>query len=42
MMARGETLLKGATPQERSIPPKAFVAALAERNIQIMETMLDE
>jgi lysine 6-dehydrogenase len=41
MMARGETLIKGATPQERSIPPEAFVAALAERNIKIMETVLD-
>ncbi|HEY0547175.1 MAG TPA: saccharopine dehydrogenase C-terminal domain-containing protein [Pyrinomonadaceae bacterium] len=41
MMARGETLMRGATPQERAIPPKAFVAALAARKIQIMETMLD-
>jgi lysine 6-dehydrogenase len=42
MMARGETLMKGATPQERCIPPKAFVAALAARNIHITETMIDE
>jgi lysine 6-dehydrogenase len=42
MMARGETLMKGATPQERCIPPNKFVAALAARNIQISETMLDK
>ncbi len=40
MMARGETLLKGATPQERSIPPAAFVAELEARNIRIVETLL--
>lgn len=42
MMACGETLMKGATPQERCIPPNKFVAALAARNIQISETMLDK
>jgi lysine 6-dehydrogenase len=42
MMARGETLQKGATPQERCIPPARFVAELEARNIRIMETMLDE
>ncbi|MBV9209143.1 MAG: saccharopine dehydrogenase, partial [Acidobacteria bacterium] len=42
MMARGETLMKGATPQERAIPPQPFVAALNARNIKITETMLDE
>jgi lysine 6-dehydrogenase len=40
MMASGETLMKGATPQERCIPPNKFVAALAARNIRIRETML--
>lgn len=40
MMARGETLMKGATPQERCIPPNKFVAALEARNIRIRETML--
>ncbi len=39
-MARGETLIKGATPQERSIPPEEFVAALAQRNIKIVETVV--
>ena len=42
MMARGETLQKGATPQERCIPPSAFTAELEARNIRIIETMLDE
>ncbi|HEY0385313.1 MAG TPA: saccharopine dehydrogenase C-terminal domain-containing protein [Pyrinomonadaceae bacterium] len=41
MMARGETLLKGATPQERAIPPAAFVRALAARNIIINESSFD-
>jgi lysine 6-dehydrogenase len=41
MMARGETLMKGATPQERCIPPQRFVAALVERNINLVETVLD-
>jgi len=38
MMARGETLMKGATPQERCISPDKFVAALAARNIELKET----
>jgi lysine 6-dehydrogenase len=42
MMARGETLGKGAIPQERSVPPDAFVAALAARNINIRETVNEE
>jgi lysine 6-dehydrogenase len=37
-MARGETTHKGALPQERCIPPDAFVAALRARDIQIEET----
>ena len=35
MMARGDIKTKGAIPQELSIPPDAFVAELAKRNIQI-------
>jgi lysine 6-dehydrogenase len=38
MMARGETLRKGAVPQERCIPPDSFVKELAARNIQITMT----
>ena len=41
MMARGETLMRGATPQERCIPPDTFVAALKARKIEIKETMLE-
>lgn len=41
MMARGETLMRGATPQERCIPPETFVAALKARQIEIKETMLE-
>jgi lysine 6-dehydrogenase len=35
MMARGEIKEKGAIPQERVVPPEAFVAELVKRNIQI-------
>jgi lysine 6-dehydrogenase len=38
MMARGETFSRGALPQERCIPPDAFVAELAKRNIVIEES----
>jgi lysine 6-dehydrogenase len=41
MMARGETRIPGAIPQERCIPPEAFVAALAARNIKISESVID-
>lgn len=37
MMARGETTERGAIPQERCVPPDAFIAALAARNIVINE-----
>ncbi|MEP6924977.1 MAG: saccharopine dehydrogenase C-terminal domain-containing protein [Pyrinomonadaceae bacterium] len=37
MMARGETLKKGAIPQEIAIPSKEFIALLAERKIVINE-----
>jgi saccharopine dehydrogenase-like NADP-dependent oxidoreductase len=35
MMARGEVLHRGATPQETAIDPDAFVAELEKRNINI-------
>ncbi|HEX6182620.1 MAG TPA: saccharopine dehydrogenase C-terminal domain-containing protein [Pyrinomonadaceae bacterium] len=38
MMARGQTTRKGAVPQERCVPPDAFVAELARRDIRITET----
>jgi lysine 6-dehydrogenase len=38
MMARGETTTKGALPQERCVPPDAFVKELDARNIRIIET----
>lgn len=42
MMARGETLEKGAIPQERSVPPESFVKELDARNIKIMMTTSSE
>jgi lysine 6-dehydrogenase len=35
MMARGEVLERGATPQEKAINPEKFVAELERRNINI-------
>jgi saccharopine dehydrogenase-like NADP-dependent oxidoreductase len=35
MMARGDVLVRGATPQEKTIDPDKFVAELDRRNIQI-------
>jgi len=35
MMARGQTEKKGALPQERCIPPDAFMLELAARNIKV-------
>jgi lysine 6-dehydrogenase len=35
MMARGDILVRGATPQEKAIDPDKFVAELARRNINI-------
>jgi lysine 6-dehydrogenase len=35
MMARGEVLARGATPQEKAIDPDKFVTELARRNIMI-------
>jgi lysine 6-dehydrogenase len=40
MMARGDTTQKGAVPQERCIPPDAFVAELAARGIRIDESLV--
>jgi lysine 6-dehydrogenase len=37
MMARGDVLTRGATPQEKAIDPDKFVAELARRNIVIKE-----
>lgn len=39
MMARGEMKEKGAIPQERAVPPDAFLAELVKRNIQITTTL---
>jgi lysine 6-dehydrogenase len=35
MMARGDVLMRGATPQEKAIDPDKFVAELERRNIKI-------
>ncbi|MCA1620146.1 MAG: saccharopine dehydrogenase NADP-binding domain-containing protein [Acidobacteria bacterium] len=40
MMARGLTTRKGAVPQERCVPPDAFVAELAARDIRIDESFV--
>jgi lysine 6-dehydrogenase len=37
MMANGEVLMRGATPQEKAIDSDKFVAELARRNIKIKE-----
>jgi lysine 6-dehydrogenase len=38
MMARGDVLRRGATPQEKAIDAEKFVAELARRNIKIEES----
>jgi len=38
MAARGEVLMRGATPQEKAVQPDKFVAELARRNIIIKES----
>jgi lysine 6-dehydrogenase len=38
MMARGDVLVRGATPQEKAIEPKEFVDELARRNIAILSS----
>jgi lysine 6-dehydrogenase len=38
MSARGEVLMRGATPQEKAIDSEKFIAELARRNINIKES----
>lgn len=38
MMARNQTTSKGALPQEKCIPPQAFMDELAKRNIDVVIT----
>ena len=38
MMASGDVLSRGATPQEKAIHPEKFVSELARRNIKIIES----
>lgn len=38
MAARGDVLLRGATPQEKAVKADKFVTELARRNIRIVET----
>ena len=40
MMARGDVLVRGATPQEKAIDPEKFVAGLERRNIKIVVSEL--
>ena len=40
MMASGDVLSRGATPQEKAIDPDKFVAELQRRNITIKETLI--
>jgi len=40
MMASGDVLMRGATPQEKAIDAEKFVAELARRNIVIKESWL--
>jgi lysine 6-dehydrogenase len=38
MMASGDILMRGATPQEKAIDAEKFVAELARRNIKVVES----
>ncbi len=38
MMATGDVLSRGATPQEKAIDPEKFIAELTRRNINILES----
>ena len=38
MMARGQTLPKGALPQERCVPPDLFMEELAKRDIKVQQS----
>jgi len=40
MMAQGNVLARGATPQEKAIDPEKFVAELERRNIQIKDSWI--
>ncbi len=40
MTAKGETFMRGATPQEKAIDAEKFVAELAKRNIKITESYI--
>jgi lysine 6-dehydrogenase len=42
MMAKGDVLKRGATPQELAIDPDNFVAELARRNIRITDSWQQE
>ncbi|MBP7474004.1 MAG: saccharopine dehydrogenase NADP-binding domain-containing protein [Pyrinomonadaceae bacterium] len=39
MMASGDVIARGATPQEEAIDPEKFVAEIARRNIKIVESL---
>ena len=39
MLAHGEIEAKGVLPPERAVPPELFVARLAERGIELVETI---
>lgn len=41
MMAKGDVLTRGATPQEKAIDPGKFVAELSRRSINIVESRPD-
>ncbi len=40
MMARGDVISRGATPQEKAIDPQKFVTELKRRKIEILESWL--
>ena len=40
MMASGDVISRGATPQEKAIDPEKFVSQLANRNINIQESFV--
>jgi lysine 6-dehydrogenase len=42
MMAKGDVLMRGATPQEKAIDPDRFVDELARRNIEIKMSQISD
>jgi len=42
MAARGDVKMRGATPQERAIDAEKFVAEMARRNIEIVESEIND